>query len=581
MQHSNCNRTRKAALAATISLVAAIVVSSMCPPGWAVVASGSNQASPVESVDEMTFTESPVVKQAVDLLSDNKNAEAQQLLLDAAKNKKAGASEPDVYYLLALTEFNDADYKGAAADLQRVLELSAKNAAADPRYKVWLLKRIGDSYFSARDVGQALSNYQSALALAKSLPADDQLLPKLNESIMQSLIAQHNYEQALPYAQRLLELAKARQASGNLADAADFVWASLENLDLMRRLGTKYDAERARLRQTTAKLLEQVLTMRSEMESSGSLPTLDEWRKEFLSQYVRQNHPTTVAEYLWLTSDFKMRTLPIIAWFPQDKPKGTLLCIHGLGLENRAFTPFGLAMAKRGFAVFAMDVRGFGSWLTLPGEEDVQFEYALSDIGGVLDFLKERNPAAPLFLVGESMGGGIVLQAGARYPRNLAGVIASVPSPDRFSEGKATMSVALHFLKGRNKRFDIGTMVAQKATSNPTVLHAWETDPKAKLDMTPKELMRFDKFMRETKQQCEAITNTPVFIVQGGKDRLVKPQGSQDLYNAVGSEDKSLLIAGDAEHLMFETERPSPILLDSLAAWMINHSPSQQTDTHK
>ncbi|HEY9791355.1 MAG TPA: alpha/beta fold hydrolase [Candidatus Obscuribacterales bacterium] len=573
MHQSLCTRRAKTALAATITtLVTATAVTSTCLPSSAVVNSAPNQTAAVESVDDMTFTESPVVKQAVALLSDNKNADAKQLLVEATKNKNGNAVESDVYYLLALAEYNDAEYKSAAADLQKVLELSAKRAAADPQYKAWLLKRIGDCYFSAHDTAQALANYQSALADAKSLPADDQLLPKLNESIMQCLVAKRDYDQALPYAQRLLQLERNRQNSGTLADTSDFIWAALENLDLLRRLGTKYDAERLALRGKLAPLIEQFLTLRSDLESSGALPTLDELKKEFLSQYVRQNHPTTVAEYLWLTSDFQMRTLPLIGWFPQETPKATLLCIHGLGLENRSFTPFGLDMAKKGFAVFAMDVRGFGSWLTLPGEEDVQFDYALSDIGGILAFLKERNPSAPIFLVGESMGGGIALQAGARYSKELAGIIASVPSPDRFQEGRATMSVALHFLKGRNKRFDIGTMVAQKATSNPTVLRAWETDPKAKLDMTPKELMRFDKFMRETKQQCAAITNTPVFIVQGGKDRLVKPQGSQDLYNAVGSEDKSLLIAGDAEHLIFETERPSPVLLDSLSAWMINHA---------
>ena len=307
------------------------------------------------------------------------------------------------------------------------------------------------------------------------------------------------------------------------------------------------------------------------MESSGKLPAIEDIKKIFLSDYVARNKPNSIAEYLWLTSDFKMRTLPIIAWFPSDKPKAAILCIHGLGLENRAFMWFGQMMAKRGFLVYAMDVRGFGSWLSMSGQEDVQFDKTLDDVGGIINMIKQRNPGLPVFLVGESMGGGIALQSGARFGSTIAGIISSVPSPDRFGEGRASVSVAVHFLKGRDKTFDIGNMVTKKATSNPAARQKWVNDPKAKMDMTPLELMRFDKFMKSTKKQCRNITSPAVFIVQGTKDKLVKPEGSQELFDAVATDDKSLLILGNAEHLIFETEHPSSILLDALDVWMDNH----------
>jgi alpha-beta hydrolase superfamily lysophospholipase len=559
-------------VAVTASTLLLLACSKGAMAGNAEVAVAA-MGTPAEAIEIENLPESPVIKQAVDLLSDSKNQEAKQVLLDAAKSKDSTESSADVFYLLALTEFNDGDLKAAAADLQRVLDMPAI-PPRDARSQALLLRRIGDCYFDLRDFAKARSNYQSALTSAASLSAADALLAKLNESMLACFEAEKNYDQAVPYAHKLLEVAKKRAESGRLDDKGDLLWAYIDNMDLYRRLGSQYDADRLRLRGEVMSFLEPFLIARSQMQSAGQLPTLDDFKKSFLAGYVAANHPKTVAEYLWLSSEFKMRTLPLIAWFPTEKAQAAILCIHGLGLENRAFTRFGEAMSKRGFAVYAMDVRGFGSWQNIPGQEDVQFEYALQDVGGVIGLIKQRNPQLPVFLLGESMGGGIALQAAARFDDQLSGVVASVPSPDRFQEGRADISVAVHFLKGRNKSFDIGTMVTQKATANPVVLQAWTNDPKAKMDMTPRELMQFDKFMRATKQQCAQILHAPVFIVQGGHDRLVKPEGSQELYNAVGTDDKSLIIIGDAEHLIFETERPSPVLLDALSSWMCHRKGS-------
>jgi lysophospholipase len=126
-------------------------------------------------------------------------------------------------------------------------------------------------------------------------------------------------------------------------------------------------------------------------------------------------------------------------------------------------------------------------------------------------------------------------------------------------------------LRDPNKPFNIGSQVAEQATSKQSLRDIWKRDPKAKQDLSPIELIKFDKFMKDTKKRCTAIHGTPVMIVQGMADQLVKPRGTYEMFDNVRSKDKTMLIIGSAEHLIFETPKQSKVLLDGLASWLNDH----------
>src|SRR6185369_6308283 len=105
-------------------------------------------------------------------------------------------------------------------------------------------------------------------------------------------------------------------------------------------------------------------------------------------------------------------------------------------------------------------------------------------------------------------------------------------------------------LKGPNKQFDIGKQIVDQATDNEKLRHDWEDDPLNRMNLSPKELIQFQKFMNENHDIVEKITNVPVLFVQGNKDKLVKPEGTWDLFNEVASEEK-VFLAIPSEHLIF------------------------------
>ena len=72
------------------------------------------------------------------------------------------------------------------------------------------------------------------------------------------------------------------------------------------------------------------------------------------------------------------------------------------------------------------------------------------------------------------------------------------------------------------------------------------------MSLTPKELLQFQLFMNQNLARVRQITNVPVLFVQGYSDRLVKPQGTLELFRACGSRDKDMVMIGSKEHLIFE-----------------------------
>ncbi len=277
------------------------------------------------------------------------------------------------------------------------------------------------------------------------------------------------------------------------------------------------------------------------------------------------------------TSD--RNSAPCLSWTsPMVAPRCCLLCIHGLGLYSGAYANFGQRMARHGIATYAIDVRGFGSWMKAEGHEEVDFKDCLDDVHVALQAIHNAHPGLPVFLLGESMGGAIALRATAMYPELVDGLISSVPAGDRFKQKKTDLKVALEYLTGPNKQHDIGTSIVKQATQDEKLRQDWQDDPLDRMNLSAHELIQFQKFMNENHDAAKDITKTPVLFVQGSHDKLVKPEGTWDLFNEQATDQKTFL-AVPSEHLIFEEAQDQSHSFDEkvtqlVTAWIFAHIPS-------
>jgi alpha-beta hydrolase superfamily lysophospholipase len=241
-----------------------------------------------------------------------------------------------------------------------------------------------------------------------------------------------------------------------------------------------------------------------------------------------------------------------------------------LGFSSASFAQFGHVMAGHGMAVYALDVRGFGEWMNLKskGEATVDFEACLNDVEAALKVLRKTYPGVPIIIVGESMGGAIALAANSRHPELIDGLISSVPSSDRYAKASSEIVIGAHYIENKNKPMDLTPEVVDRITDDPTLRAKMEAEPLNRMKLSPKELKQFDTFMKGNTDAAKLIEKTPVLMLAGFKDKLIKPEGTIELFNDLSTNDKLLLVVGDGEHLLLEENQLKNQLALLLRDWI-------------
>ncbi len=119
--------------------------------------------------------------------------------------------------------------------------------------------------------------------------------------------------------------------------------------------------------------------------------------------------------------------LPLRQWQPAGEPKAVILALHGFNDYSFSFDAPARTWTAAGIATFAYDQRGFGAtpYRGLWAGEDRMIE----DLRVAAALLRARYPATPLYLLGESMGGSVVMAAAASTdPPAANGLILASPA---------------------------------------------------------------------------------------------------------------------------------------------------------
>ncbi len=263
------------------------------------------------------------------------------------------------------------------------------------------------------------------------------------------------------------------------------------------------------------------------------------------------------------------------------RTKAVLLCIHGLGLHRGTFSQFATAMANREVAVYAIDVRGFGTWYQ-EGQAKLDFPASLVDISKTLKLIRSQYPDSPIYLLGESMGGAVALQAAAQNADVVAGLISSVPSNDRFGGLGQDLHVPLRILTGGFKeQFDVGSKIVKYATAKEDLRDLWKNDPRGRNKFSPAELITFQNFMKQNFDVAKQVKQLPVLIIQGAKDKLVRPGGTWDVWDHLATPNLDIVLSGNAEHLIFEYGQFSADDLRFVCNWLDKRLTKETADDFK
>lgn len=296
--------------------------------------------------------------------------------------------------------------------------------------------------------------------------------------------------------------------------------------------------------------------------------------------------PATKSEYTAITNldlqnfvcpwkrKFKQTEAPGWVWMDPDVPvKSILICVHGLGLHHRAYDSFARRIAREGILTIAFDVRGFGTYMEAAGQERLDMDDCVQDLKAIIKQLRKDYSKFPFFLLGESMGGALALRVVAESPDSVDGLICSVPSGERYKALGTSLKVGTDYLMNKKRPIPVGLDVIKQATTDSALRKAWVHDPSSRINISPAELLNFQRFMNESSIYAKKITAKPVILFQGHDDKLVKESGTLELFDALSTKDKSVVILGNTEHLIFEAGQYKDDVTLGLLGWMTANFP--------
>ncbi|EMD32953.1 hypothetical protein CERSUDRAFT_57692 [Gelatoporia subvermispora B] len=268
------------------------------------------------------------------------------------------------------------------------------------------------------------------------------------------------------------------------------------------------------------------------------------------------------------------------------QPKAVILLVHGFTEHISRYDSVLPVWAKRGFTVFAFDQRGFGRTALDPQRSEqsaygvTSWKEQLGDIEWWVQHLKKEYPARPLFLLGQSMGGGLVLAFATRVQPppskdtvdSLSGIIATSPLILQTQPASKFLRKIGGTVRYLVPGYTIDAQVAIEHLSHDAAINeAFAKDPlaiqKGSLQGLHDMLSGGEQLLWHDFQHWPRAL--PVLIVHGTADMVTSHKASQEFYNKLTVEDKTLSLYEDGYHELHN--EPSGVrekLLDELIAWV-------------
>jgi len=253
------------------------------------------------------------------------------------------------------------------------------------------------------------------------------------------------------------------------------------------------------------------------------------------------------------------------SWKPVGASKGVLVVVHGLKDHSARYQDFAEEAVRRGYAVYAFDLRGHGRSEGFRVYTS-SFDDYLADLGIFMKRVREKEPGATPFLFGHSMGGAIAtLYAETRDPQ-LAGLVLSAPAL-RHQVGDVDHA----FLDLTSALFPytgVLSLVEEDFTRDPEALAAMQHDPLIHHESGPaRTAAELLSAIGRIRGWFDGI-HVPVLVIHGDSDRVTMPEGSEDLIaGARSTPDRTIWRCEGLYHdLLHEPEHGA--LTDAIVGWL-------------
>jgi alpha-beta hydrolase superfamily lysophospholipase len=259
-------------------------------------------------------------------------------------------------------------------------------------------------------------------------------------------------------------------------------------------------------------------------------------------------------------------------WLPPGAPRAVLAIVHGYAEHLGRYEHVAAYFAARGYAVYAVDLRGHGESEGARVRVRSFAEY-LDDMDALLGYARAQHPGAPLFVLGHSMGGAIVALSLVTRPADARGFLLSgpvLPNPQASLLKRIGAAVVerIALVIGRiAPGFGLRTLDAAMVSRDPGVVARYDSDPLNYRGKVPAgTVAAMLRAVRAVERRVDRVTQ-PLLIAHGGADALASPDGSRWLYEHAPSADKTLRIYDGLYHEILNEPEQEQVMAE-IASWM-------------
>jgi alpha-beta hydrolase superfamily lysophospholipase len=284
-----------------------------------------------------------------------------------------------------------------------------------------------------------------------------------------------------------------------------------------------------------------------------------------VQDYTTPHATPQIVQHKLLTGSSKL--LPVRYWLPKEGERlnAVIVALHGFNDYSNAFVNPGYYFSARNIGVYAYDQRGFGDtdqrgiWA---GKENL-----IGDLRQMVLAVRELHPDVPLYVLGESMGGAVVINALAEpdFPK-IDGAILSAPAvwgsdamPPLYRAALWTGAHVTPWLEVTGSNLKI------LATNNIPLLRQMGRDPLIIKETRLDAIYGIMQLMDDAYVKAQDI-KTPLMLLYGMNDQVIPTRPIFEVADTLTTRYK-LVYYPRGFHMLLR-DLTSEVVMDDIIAWV-------------
>ncbi|MBT8135255.1 MAG: lysophospholipase [Gammaproteobacteria bacterium] len=261
--------------------------------------------------------------------------------------------------------------------------------------------------------------------------------------------------------------------------------------------------------------------------------------------------------------------LPMKTWGSSDETTAVVLAMHGFNDYSNAFDAAAHSFANDLITTYAIDQRGFGA----TQQHGVWAGQAVmhSDLIATVDLLCEKHPGLPVFLLGESMGGAVILSAVQQLEATcVQGVILMAPAVWGWQAMPWWQTVPLRLLAHTLPELTVtGDGLDIRASDNDEMLRALGRDPLVIKETRIDSIYGLTDLMEAAMENSGAL-KMPALILYGENDEIIPSGAFCRMLDILPDRDTShwrLILYPDGYH-MLTRDLQAEVVIQDIKTWI-------------